>query len=58
MWITKAKTVFSEHAQKRQHGRAPNVDTSTEEQEATMHHQNKTSRVCELGTVSEQHARK
>lgn len=58
MWITKAESVFSEHAQNHQQGRAPHVDTSTEQQEATMHHQNKMSRVYELGTASEQHARK
>lgn len=58
MWITKAESVFSEHAQNRQQGRAPNINTSTEEQETTMHHQNKISRVYELGTVSEQRARK
>lgn len=58
MLITKAKSVFSEHAKSYQHGRAPDVDTSAKEQEVNMHCQNKTSEVCELGTVSEQHARK
>lgn len=58
MLVTKAKTVFSEHAKSYQHGRAPNVDTSTKEQEVNMHCQNKTSEVYELGTVSERHARK
>jgi len=56
--ITKAKTVFSEHAKSYHHGRAPNVDTSTKEHEGNMHCQNKTSKVCELGSVSERHARK
>lgn len=58
MLITKAKTVFSEHDKSYQRGRAPDVDTSTKEQEVNMHCQNKTSKVYELGTVSEQHARK
>lgn len=56
--ITKAKAMFSEHAKNYHRGRAADVDTSTEEQEVTKHCQNKTSKVYELGTVSEQHARK
>lgn len=50
--------MFSEHARSYQHGRTPDIDTSTEEQEFNMHCQNKTSNVYELGTVSEQHPRK
>lgn len=56
--VTRAKTVFTEHAKSYQHGIALNVDNSTKEQQVNMHCQNKTSKVYELGTVSEQHPRK